>query len=216
MRMRKDSVRSRVSYDNYADLETVCENLADKFVSNTSAIEIINMLMKRINTKRIKNGRRNITTPRIKFYSNQDGGCYQPSNHQMRISNNPSIYLIVHELAHCLHYHNGLIWQIKRKESDGRFDWHGVRFVGYMTVLRDIIEGQKAFEKYVNPAEYKAKRAVKLAAKPPQKIVSPDQIKLDLALKNQKAWVTKQKRAETALKKYNRRIKYYTNRIAKV
>lgn len=149
MRMRTNSVRRVVSYENYADLATVCKRLTNVYVTNEQATDIVNKLMNRINTKQRKIGHLETKTPSIKFYGSSDGGCYEVAQHQLRLSNKPSVYLIVHELAHALHYKDSMSWQIKRTEMDGRFDWHGVRFCAYMKVLRDIIEGQKYFQKYL-------------------------------------------------------------------
>lgn len=143
--------RARLSRDNYADLDNVCRNLHQNYIKNDEAKDILNKLMKRINTKRRKKGLDNIPTPSIKFYGTMftNGGVYKFNKHQIRIPNDSSIYMLIHELAHALHYTDALSFAIKTYEMDGRFDWHGVRFVRYLIVLRDIIEKQKYFQKYL-------------------------------------------------------------------
>lgn len=48
-----------------------------------------------------------------------------------------------------------------------------------------------------------------------QKTKSKDDIKLEKLLAKRKEWLTKQKRAENAVKKLNKRIKYYERKIKK-
>jgi hypothetical protein len=150
----------------------------------------------------------------LRFYGYRDSGhC---TRREVKLSNNPSILMMAHELAHAIQYR-------KRLKKFGifklpRMGWHTKQHAKLTRKLIGIIvEDLPAYKDAIAMKEgdrlaSKATKAQRMAQIEAEK-ASPA-YKLE-RLNGQKArWLTKKKRAENAIKKIERRIRIWEKKVS--
>lgn len=134
------------------------------------------------------------------------GNC---SRYRIKVCNKPPVAILAHEIAHAIHW--------KTRQSGER--WHCKRHETIMRrVLRVIETNLIDWKEMAN--KQSERRAESFEHRLQQKAAKVDysnstEGKLERTLAGMKRWKTKQRRAETALKKLNRRKKLYERLLAK-
>lgn len=138
----------------------------------------------------------------IRFWGNRQTGCAYHSG-LLRISNNPSVGLIAHEVAHVLDRKRRMIGLAVRKLKSRHGSKRWLKLVG-----RVLAYGNKHGwwqDEYAKRLEQSQTTAQKKHEKKAQ--AQTQDAKLERLKANLKRWESKRKRAETAIKKLNRGLK---------
>ena len=133
----------------YMDIERRTKKLVGyNRLSNENATKLTDLLVKRVNRLRKKEGLHPVLTPKVVFTKGRS--CCSWEQNEFKVVNQPTVSTVVHELSHSMHMVEALNWMIPTAEKGSNlFDCHGDRFVRYMTTLGDIMVKQKSFDKFM-------------------------------------------------------------------
>lgn len=144
--------------EQYADLRRICGDLTKVLLSDETALKFIDQLWGKVGQLMTKHdgGRfaRRYPVPKVWFrgYERHGGVSYSGRIH---LCHTPSIYLIIHELAHETH---GIIRPLVPPPDYSRLGktlrnqpkHHGPEYLRNLTFLRDVVLKYKVFGKYLN------------------------------------------------------------------
>jgi hypothetical protein len=135
------------------------------------------------------------------------GNC---SRYEIRLSPPTNISTLGHEVAHAIH--------MKTRKFGRKERWHNKRFLNIERRVIKVINTNKAdwnaalLKKATDKAASHAKQAQRMAENE-AKQATPS-FKLQKLNEQRKRWMSKKKRAETAIKKIDRRIKIWSKKEA--
>jgi len=118
----------RASHDQYRDMRKMYQDLANIYLTNEEALKVIRQIVRFAYCKKSKRlgYKVKVLYPKITFYGDRQSGGWYDWENRIRLSNEPSLYLICHELGHLAHDLNA--WNQKVIEVGS--DHHGVKYQG--------------------------------------------------------------------------------------
>jgi len=195
----------------------------DLYLTNEEAVLIV---------KKICRHYKSAGFPDIKFWGTRDSGSMGYG--QLRISNNPSIGLIIHELGHALKSSSEM-QKIIRKVSHKGTSHHGLRFQACIWNIHDWAKKKGYWQEELNKKRHKASQKVEKQVAKVELLKDPKNAlvaKIENARKNilkkeqskdryqkklkrlQKLYATKTKKANLSIGAQKRALKKYEEELA--
>jgi hypothetical protein len=124
----------RATMNQYEEMRKIYSDIDNIYLSNKEAEKMVRKITRFIFREKSKAFNTIIKPiyPIIRFYGHSDSGAWYEWKNEIRISNNPTIYIICHECAHMAHDINA--WPNENVIETGS-DHHGVK---YLSCLRKI------------------------------------------------------------------------------
>lgn len=128
---------SRATQSQYAGMQRMCGISSSIHVDNKMATRILHRLCKKYN----------IYT-KVKFWGNHDSGCSYGG--EIRLSNRPSIYLIMHEFAHEAQVRSTFFREKLAKLKNIGTDHHGLHYETVLNHVNQFCKKSNYFDKMRN------------------------------------------------------------------
>jgi hypothetical protein len=149
------SYNDRASRKRYSELESLCGDLRTYYMTNDEAVWLVKYLVNEANSQRKRKGLRPMSVPKVVFRGWRDSGWSSGWSDTISLSNRPSVYLVIHEVAHTIHLGEYIDWIIPTKgkndvNENGRVDAHGDQYLKHLQRLRDLMRNRKALAKFTS------------------------------------------------------------------
>jgi hypothetical protein len=160
--------------NQYADMQRMCGTSSSIFVSNKMAVRIMHRLCKKFK----------MLDTKIVFRGHRDSGC--SFGGKVRLSHNPSIYLIMHEFAHEAQGRSTIFRTKLTNIKNVGTTHHGLHYETVLNQVNLFCKASNYFEKMRNRT-----RKNKAATTPPSPIKTEMEVS-EMELDSETEFITQQ------------------------
>lgn len=140
----------KATKDQYREMRRLCRQVTNVYLSDEEAVKMAKRIHKNLTQKMAaKNRRLTLKPPTIVFRGKRQSGSSWGG--EIRISHDPSVYLLIHELAH--EYHGHIYPIVGKKENKGTPNHHGPDYLAHLLFIKEMVLKKKVYKKWLAPQE---------------------------------------------------------------